>query len=150
VLEAAPLPIALFAPSGTILRMNEAMRRLLGLEEKDVGAGQRNVLEDADSQASGDAARFRRALAGEGVHHERLIDRALPEKGEASRKGPLYAEEHLFPVLGEGEVVAVAAFLRDLTEKRWAEQERTALERRVQETQRLEALGMLAGGIAHD
>ena len=38
----------------------------------------------------------------------------------------------------------------DLTERRQAEQERAAIERKMQDAQRLEALGVLAGGVAHD
>lgn len=38
----------------------------------------------------------------------------------------------------------------DLTERRQAESERAAIERKMQDTQRLEALGVLAGGVAHD
>jgi nitrogen-specific signal transduction histidine kinase/CheY-like chemotaxis protein len=40
--------------------------------------------------------------------------------------------------------------LRDLTERKRAEDERIALERHAQHGQKLESLGVLAGGIAHD
>lgn len=40
--------------------------------------------------------------------------------------------------------------LRDIGERRRIEAERLALERQVQHTQKLESLGVLAGGIAHD
>ena len=38
----------------------------------------------------------------------------------------------------------------DITGRKRAEEERVALERRIQHTQRLESMGVLAGGIAHD
>ena len=38
----------------------------------------------------------------------------------------------------------------DVTAQRQAEEERTLIERKLQETQKLESLGVLAGGIAHD
>lgn len=43
-----------------------------------------------------------------------------------------------------------AAALRDLRPMRRLEGERRALEQRLERTQRLESLGVLAGGIAHD
>jgi PAS domain S-box-containing protein len=48
------------------------------------------------------------------------------------------------------EVDAVQATLRDITERRRAEAERQALEARLQHAQKLEAVGQLAGGLAHD
>ncbi|MEM7308072.1 MAG: response regulator [Planctomycetota bacterium] len=44
----------------------------------------------------------------------------------------------------------VQAILRDLTARRRQEEERRTLERHITETQRLESLGLLAGGVAHD
>jgi PAS domain S-box-containing protein len=41
-------------------------------------------------------------------------------------------------------------FAKDITERRRVEEERLAMERALLETQKLESLGLLAGGVAHD
>ncbi len=51
-------------------------------------------------------------------------------------------------MIGGREVVLVTS--RDITERKASEEERRKLENQIQHTQRLESLGVLAGGVAHD
>jgi PAS domain S-box-containing protein len=52
-------------------------------------------------------------------------------------------------VVHEGRAIC-ACGVRDISERRRAEEERRRLERHMREVQKLESLGVLAGGIAHD
>jgi len=49
-----------------------------------------------------------------------------------------------------GDSPLLEGFIQDVTERRRAEDERRELEVRIRETQKLESLGVLAGGVAHD
>lgn len=60
--------------------------------------------------------------------------------------GPVWVQLRL-AALGEGEILAV---LRDVTRDRWAEQERRTMSERILQAQKLDSLGVLAGGVAHE
>jgi len=49
-----------------------------------------------------------------------------------------------------GSVVRSVGLVQDITERKHAEEERRKLDARMRETQKLESLGVLAGGIAHE
>lgn len=50
----------------------------------------------------------------------------------------------------EGAITNFVAVMEDITEQKRAEEERRALEAQIQQSQKLESLGSLAGGVAHD
>jgi signal transduction histidine kinase/ActR/RegA family two-component response regulator len=53
-------------------------------------------------------------------------------------------------IVQEGRLVRVWGLLRDVTDDRRAERERSALQAQLLQAQRMESIGLLAGGVAHD
>jgi two-component system, cell cycle sensor histidine kinase and response regulator CckA len=62
-----------------------------------------------------------------------------------------WIEDSGFAVSDEdGRVVRMVGIAKDITLRKQAEEERRALEQRMQSAQKMESLGVLAGGVAHD
>ncbi len=78
-----------------------------------------------------------------------VIGRTVEVPGER-RDGVEFPMEISLSKGGEGADAFVLGVMRDITERKRAEEERLALERQVQQAQKMESLGVLAGGIAHD
>ncbi|MCF8056766.1 MAG: response regulator [Desulfocapsa sp.] len=56
-----------------------------------------------------------------------------------------------YPIFGEdGDVESVVEFFRDITERKQAETEKQSLEQQLAFAQKMESIGTLAGGVAHD
>ncbi len=65
------------------------------------------------------------------------------------RDGSLYPVEVNLQLIGHDEPVFVA-FIYDLTERKKAEAEKDRLQRELRQSQKMQAVGVLAGGIAHE
>jgi two-component system, cell cycle sensor histidine kinase and response regulator CckA len=57
---------------------------------------------------------------------------------------------HAAPVLRNKKPVGLRGIIIDLTEKKWAEKEQKEIEAKLQRAEKMETLGIMAGGVAHD
>ena len=65
--------------------------------------------------------------------------------------GVMWLSARLVPVRdSSGEITGVLGISRDITENKKAEQEKEELQRQLMHSQKMEAIGTLAGGMAHD
>jgi len=62
----------------------------------------------------------------------------------------VWVEVNEAPVVREGRTVSIVGSLTDITARKRAEAEAAGLQARLQQSQKLESLGILAGGISHD
>jgi PAS domain S-box-containing protein len=138
----APIGLGLLDRHLCFIRVNQRLADLNGHPvERHLGRRM--------SEVDPDRAGPFEALCGSVIETgEAVIDREI-EAGtpEASRT-------HLvscYPLLAaDGTVRAISAVVHDITEHRQAEEERRKLEVRLEETRKIESLGILAGGVAHD
>lgn len=137
IFENAPLGIYLTSPEGQYLSMNQALAAIYGFDTpEDViqnSADIKRLYVDPEKWEE-----FRRSLAEQGVVRNFECEvcrrdgtrRWLVENGRA-----VYGDK--------GEVLYYQGVIEDVTERK-------SLESQLRQSQRLEAVGRLAGGVAHD
>ena len=140
--DSSPAPMTIFR-NGRITHANTAAAWLLEarIPEELVG---RNILELVHPDFHQIAVERLRILNQEGHSTAPMKELLVTLQGHQ-----VWAEVQSVPLeLPEGPAILV--FAQDLTDQRRAAEDRLKLETEVQHAQKLESLGSLAGGIAHD
>jgi len=129
--------------AGTIASWNRGAERLFGYTaEEAIG---RNVSMLDPPSGSGEIARLLQRI--EGGERIELFETVRTAKDGRQIEVAISAS----PLQdASGTTVGIAAIVRDITDRNRAEREQQEFRAKLAETQKLEALGVLAGGLAHD
>jgi PAS domain S-box-containing protein len=134
----------LLGPSGIVTNWNAGGQRIKGYVPSEiVGHHFSRFYTEAD-QASGKPARALQ-IARESGRYE--------EEGWRVRKdgSHFWASVIIDPVRNDaGELIGFAKITRDISERREAQQRLERVQRQLAEAQKMDALGQLTGGVAHD
>jgi PAS domain S-box-containing protein len=134
----------MLTPTGVISNWNAGGQRIKGyLPEEIIGQNFSRFYTPAD-QAAGKPKRALK-IAEDTGHYE--------EEGWRVRKDGsfFWASVVIDPIRDDhGQLIGFAKITRDITERREAQQKLEQMQRQLADSQRLDALGQLTGGVAHD
>ena len=146
VLEATSEGILVADDLGRVTDVNSAFLRLVG-EEGDGGPPHYSeVTAFLDRLRPSDSDRTPRQPAVLDPH----IDQDSTATGELRLRGGRVVEAESVPLPGPAEHAGRVWSLRDVTQRVESEEERRRLHEQILHSQKLEGLGVLAGGVAHD
>jgi two-component system cell cycle sensor histidine kinase/response regulator CckA len=151
IIEHSPLSMFVLDNTGTLVYMNQAHRELFHVTDEEV-IGKYNVFEDNIIEKQGvmpvvkvifehgERARF-------AIHYDATRLQSIRLK-EATQ---MVLEITASPIMNsEKHVVLVVVQCLDITDRIQAEKEKEILQTQLNQSQKMEAIGVLAGGIAHD
>ena len=142
LVENAPDVIFTLSPDGTITSLNPAFETITGWSRSEwLGKVFTAILRPDD--LSRGLEFFRSVLKGEKTAPFELG--VLEESGDY-----LTAEFTITPQTQDGSVMGVLGIARDITDRKRAEQEMSSLQDQFRQSQKMEAIGRLTGGMAHD
>lgn len=138
VLNAAVDGVVLINPSGLIQSVNPSVRKLFGYEPEELVGQNVKILMPAPWREEHDGYLSRYLATGEA----RIIGIGRQVEGRR-RDGSTFPLDLAVSEVRHGDEVFFLGMLRDISE-------RVRLENEIRQAQKMEAIGRLAGGVAHD
>lgn len=137
--------LLVFTPDGIIRTVNRATLHILGYAENELkGQPYSLLLPEEDSL-------FRLSRVPDpkktNIIHDNKDSSLISKKGTVI---PVSLSATFMYGAGEGEIEGIICLAIDITERKKSEEEKRALEKRLLLAEKMEALGRLAGGVAHD
>ncbi|MBA4365540.1 MAG: hypothetical protein C0398_05965, partial [Coprothermobacter sp.] len=134
------------ATSDLVFLKDESFRYLIsnGANNSFLGKSEGNVIGRTDFDL----------MPNEAAKHCRASDQEALEKGKRvtaeESVGPRIYQTIKFPVPLPSGRVGLGCYIRDITERKQAEAAREKAEAQLRQSQKMDAIGQLAGGVAHD
>ncbi|MBO6658398.1 MAG: response regulator [Pseudomonadales bacterium] len=143
LIEQSPLPYSIFRTDGELVYMNAAMAQLMGSRLLPDQAY--NILKDQRFDKAGVALTLAEGFSEGPLEIPRFGFRLLEDQGL------LWLRGIVFPLRGkDGQTEDVVVAFEDVSSEVQAEERQTQMNAQLVQSQKLEALGVMARGIAHD
>jgi PAS domain S-box-containing protein len=151
IIEHSPLSMWVLDNKGTLIHMNKASRELFRVTDEEV-IGKYNIFNDKIAEKQGVIPLARAVFErGERVQFTINYDTTQLQPILFKEAVQMILETTVSPILNSEKNVALAIVqCLNITDRVQAEKEKEILQTQLNQSQKMEAIGILAGGIAHD